>query len=123
MQRMLPIPARWLALACLILTAYLALGLNAPTAWQRWMRWSDSPLWMTAALTLLELLLVAMATGMFLLACAALSRRLLQLVGAGLLIFSALAVWFMVRHQTQRPGSRISCAKPWSGESTAETVA
>lgn len=101
MQRMLPIPARWLALACLILTAYLALGLNAPTAWQRWMRWSDSPLWMTAALTLLELLLVAMATGMFLLACAALSRRLLQLVGAGLLIFSALAVWFMVRHQTQ----------------------
>lgn len=101
MQRMLPIEARGLALACLGLTFYLALGLNAPTAWQRWERWSDSPLWMTAALTLLELLLVATATSMLLWSSAALSRRLLQLTGACLLIFSALAVWFMVRHQTQ----------------------
>ena len=101
MQRMLPLPARWPALACLALTAYLALVLNAPTAWQRWMRWSDTPPWIAAIGTLVELLLVALATAMLLLACAALSRRLLQGMGAALLLFSALAAWFMVRHQTQ----------------------
>lgn len=101
MPRTLPAPARWPALVCLALTLYLALGLNVPTAWSRWMRWSDVPPWMAAVLTLVELLLVALATGMLLLACAAFSRRLLQLTGAALLVFSALAVWFMVRHQTQ----------------------